>query len=392
MAELLPSSIDYQSLIQCCSLFHREQQLSLSKHVVLVVQQPSEKGTMKRYWRFVRRYPLPVWAGLATLGALQWRHISQRPPPPIDDATSHLLDLGSGAQVSWRQAWAIESYKLLPLRSLSRLWGWANDLDLPRPLRPVLLGLYSRLFHCQLDEAVEPRLENYANLGQFFRRRLRPECRPIDPCPRTLVAPCDGRVLTLGPVARDGYIEQVKGVRYPLGRFLGHDQPEPVAPLFYAVIYLSPGDYHGFHSPVAWRVLKRQHFPGHLLSVSPTMAKFVPGLFVLNERVVYEGIWGPGHYMAYSAIGATNVGSIRVYCDVGLSTNRPELGPVAVEDISDVVQAKGEYFGEFNLGSTIVLVFEAPLHGQFQVKIGDRVRLGEPLFKMEHAPGPLPQG
>ena len=40
---------------------------------------------------------------------------------------------------------------------------------------------------------------------------------------------------------------------------------------------------------------------------------------------------------------------------------------------------KGAPFGEFNLGSTIVLVFEAPAEFRFGVQPGDRVRVGRPL-------------
>jgi phosphatidylserine decarboxylase len=55
--------------------------------------------------------------------------------------------------------------------------------------------------------------------------------------------------------------------------------------LFFAVIYLAPGDYHRFHSPAAWVVEKRRHFAGELFSVSPYIARRLSGLFVLNERV-----------------------------------------------------------------------------------------------------------
>ena len=57
---------------------------------------------------------------------------------------------------------------------------------------------------------------------------------------------------------------------------------------------------------------------GELLSVNPGIARWIQGLFNLNERVVYTGQWEHG-FFSYTAVGATNVGSIKIYCDkVGL--------------------------------------------------------------------------
>ena len=43
----------------------------------------------------------------------------------------------------------------------------------------------------------------------------------------------------------------------------------------------------------------------------------------------------------------------------------------------------GDAFGEFNLGSTIVLVFEAPPSFQFEVEPGQVIKYGQPLGRIK---------
>jgi phosphatidylserine decarboxylase len=160
--------------------------------------------------------------------------------------------------------------------------------------------------------------------------------------------------------------------------------------LFFLVVYLAPGDYHRFHSPATWVVERRRHFTGDLFSVSPYIANRLKNLFVLNERVALLGRWKYG-FFSMVPVGATNVGSIRINFDETLRTNtndgdskkEPHSFSEAVYSSASLLRGQplltGEEMGGFRLGSTIVMVFEAPKDWQFTVKAGETIKVGESL-------------
>ncbi|RMZ88509.1 hypothetical protein DV736_g4261, partial [Chaetothyriales sp. CBS 134916] len=179
----------------------------------------------------------------------------------------------------------------------------------------------------------------------------------------------------------------------------------PTSPtrLFYIVVYLAPGDYHRFHSPASWVATSRRHFAGELYSVSPYVQRMLPGLFTINERVVLLGRWKYG-FFSFIPVGATNVGSIKINFDRELRTNslttdteadrQAELARQRGEPYSGFSEAsyaaaspllhghalpRGQEIGGFQLGSSIVLVFEAPATWAWAVKPGQSVRVGQRL-------------
>ena len=167
--------------------------------------------------------------------------------------------------------------------------------------------------------------------------------------------------------------------------------------LFFLVVYLAPGDYHRFHSPATWVVERRRHFTGDLFSVSPYIANRLRNLFVLNERVALLGRWKYG-FFSMVPVGATNVGSIRINFDESLRTNtndgdnkkQPHTFSEAVYTSASVLRGQplltGEEMGGFRLGSTIVMVFEAPKDWEFTVQAGETIKVGEALghFRSQH--------
>ncbi|XP_066949755.1 phosphatidylserine decarboxylase proenzyme, mitochondrial isoform X1 [Macrobrachium rosenbergii] len=354
------------------------------------------QSSFKHYLRSLRWTPLPVGVGLALIAFQQYRHTRKREAAKLGqiEPCDCLAD-----------EWEVQAYKLLPLRYFSRAWGWVNGLELPEWSRKSVLGLYVRAFGCNMAEAEVEDLGKYRCLSELFRRSLKEGVRPVDNS-AAVVSPADGRLLSFGTVDC-GALDQIKGVSYSLRKFLGPNCWSKGGPmvvekdddecfhrsclsnsensLYQCVIYLAPGDYHRFHSSADWQVKFRRHFPGELLSVNPSVAGWIRDLFVLNERVTYVGEWCHGFY-SMTAVGATNVGSIKVYFDKMLKTNEKKWNNNKFFDAhfsSKLIQLnRGQALGEFNLGSTLVLIFEAPKNTKVCVEPGQKVRVGQALFRV----------
>ncbi|EOD47036.1 putative phosphatidylserine decarboxylase proenzyme protein [Neofusicoccum parvum UCRNP2] len=307
--------------------------------------------------------PIPIALGVGFLGAFQFYRIQRDAKAKQDDEN------GSQVQVM----------STLPLKALSRLWGRFNELEIPYYLRVPGFRLYSFIFGVNLDEMEEQDLHKYPNLAKFFYRTLKPGARTIDPNPNAIVSPADGKVVQFGTID-NGEVEQVKAE-------------------------------------------SRRHFAGELYSVSPYLVRTLPGLFTLNERVVLLGRWRWG-FFSYIPVGATNVGSIVINFDRELRTNSLTTDTAADraaeeaqkrgEPYSGYAEAtydaasnvlgghalkKGEEMGGFQLGSTIVLVFEAPkaqrkssldegftgVKGgwKWNIEKGQKLKVGQPIGYVE---------
>ena len=85
--------------------------------------------------------------------------------------------------------------------------------------------------------------------------------------------------------------------------------------------------------------------------------------------------------MAMVAVGATNVGSIVTDFDPNLKTNQRGKMPEykhEVEYEEPINFKKGDDFGFFNFGSTMVVIFEAP--SDLSLRPSENVKMGEPLL------------
>ena len=69
---------------------------------------------------------------------------------------------------------------MIPTRPLSRAWGSLMSLHLPVWSRAPLLGLYSRIFQCNLAESDRRDYHEYESFSDLFTRHLKEGAREFD--------------------------------------------------------------------------------------------------------------------------------------------------------------------------------------------------------------------
>lgn len=213
-------------------------------------------------------------------------------------------------------------------------------------------------YNVNVDEIASAVPDSFADFNAFFTRELADGARPIDPGSDSIVSPADGAISAVGVIEKDMLI-QAKGMRYTVEDLLATDLPEASA--FhngrFATVYLAPFNYHRLHAPLAGTLRAARYVPGDLFSVNATTAKFVPGLFSRNERLVCHFLTDNGPFVLIF-VGALNVGSISTPWTGEI---RPRKRGTVVDfdlsksDVSTTV-AKGDLLGWFNMGSTVIML------------------------------------
>jgi phosphatidylserine decarboxylase len=182
---------------------------------------------------------------------------------------------------------AATSLRILPRKALSRALGRMARVSAPRPLLRAAINAYCSVYGVELGEYEVPSA-GFDTFDGFFTRRLKPGQRPLDTESDALISPADGRVEDAGLIDV-GSTLRIKGRAYSVGELLADRWAGSLyAGGQFAVIYLSPRDYHRVHAPVDGRVRSVRHVPGTLFPVNAIGLQHVPKLFARNERVVVE--------------------------------------------------------------------------------------------------------
>ena len=283
-----------------------------------------------------------------------------------------------------KDALIVTALSVVPKNLVARLMGHGTRLRLPSFLHKALVGWFVRKYGVNLDEC-EGGIDDFPTLAQFFVRPLKAGVRPVEADPDLLVSPVDAVAHTVGTIHKGNFL-QYDGKPSSVPALLGGGDPRlpdlhpDIAARYeggsFAVLYLSPKDYHRVHSPEAGRITTIRYLPGMLWPVFPAATRKIDNLFARNERLVFELETERFGTIAEVMVGAFGVGRMSTLLDP-IITNTGG-GEVTLKPQATVERA-GE-IGRFEMGSTVILCLE-PGTVEWTIKPGQPVRLGRPIAR-----------
>jgi phosphatidylserine decarboxylase len=272
-----------------------------------------------------------------------------------------------------KDGFIISALSIVPKNHVSRRMGKTARIRLPRFLHRMLIRWFVWKYEVDLDEC-EGGIDDFPSLSDFFLRALKEGVRKIDMDPRAWISPVDGCMHIRGDI-EGGRFRQSESQFGDVSMLLGEEAGR-FADGQYAIVYLSPQDYHRVHSPQDGLIRKITYCPGRLWPVFPAATRKIPNLFDRNERLVFFMETAQGS-AAMVMVGAFGVGRMSTSLHPAV-TNVPGVSEGGIELDPPRKVVRGEELGRFELGSTVILLWEG--RGlDWEHSSGDRPRLGAKL-------------
>jgi phosphatidylserine decarboxylase len=262
------------------------------------------------------------------------------------------------AKFSWLDRLVTAIQYVIPQHGLSRLVFKFTRLAMG-PLTHWWIKGFIKFYQIDMSSAQVTEVRHYATFNQFFTRALKPTVRPLSDQVE-IISPVDGEISQMGRIEQ-GQLLQAKGHYFQLEDLLA--QQTDIVTYFksglFGTLYLSPRDYHRIHMPVSGRLTDMIYVPGRLFSVNQRTSRVVPNLFARNERVIclFTTEVGP---MALILVGALLVGSIEtVWAGVITPNQLAQVQRWHYPAAKAPILSQGNELGRFNMGSTVILLFDA---------------------------------
>lgn len=234
---------------------------------------------------------------------------------------------------------------------------------LSRSISRIGIRPFIRRNDIDMDQYESRKFHSY---NDFFTRKIRPECRPIDMDPSHLIAPCDSR-LTVYPITEDSRFT-IKNTEYTMESLLRDDSAAKEYEGGQLLLFrLTVQDYHRYCYPDSGKLSRIKRIPGVFHTVNPIANDYYP-IYKENTRTycyLESTVFGK---ILMMEVGALMVGKICNY-----------------EENCQVV--RGAEKGHFDFGgSTIILclpkesaVIDADISANSAAGFETRVKYGEKI-------------
>ena len=259
---------------------------------------------------------------------------------------------------------------------LSSGFGVFASKTFPKPIQKVINYGYVKLMGLDMSDFQDP--SSYPTLNKLFTRAF-VEPKEITSDEHIMISPVDALVTDYGEIV-DGKAYQIKGMEYDLAELFGEYHQEASQAVNggqFVNLYLSPKDYHRYHMPDTLTIQSLTHIPGKLYPVNFPLLRNKKNLFIENERAIIECKDSKGRTFVMVLVGALNVGKMIITFEDAIKTNSDIREPQHYS-YTNLTLEKGELFGWFEMGSTILLFSEK---GAFepQLEINQDVKFTETI-------------
>ena len=249
-----------------------------------------------------------------------------------------------------------------------------------KPLQNIINKSYVKLMGLDMSEFREPK--EYNTLNKLFTRSLT-EPRAIIEDKKVMISPVDALVTDYGEI-KEGKAYQIKGMEYDIAELFGEHHQHASTKVNggqFVNLYLSPKDYHRYHTPDALKIKSLTHIPGKLYPVNFPLLRNKKNLFIENERVIIECEDRAGNTFVMALIGALNVGKMVITFEDAINTNS-DIREAKHYQYKNLLLEKGELFGWFEMGSTILLFSEKDTFMP-EVTINQKVKFADPIGSIQ---------
>jgi phosphatidylserine decarboxylase len=240
---------------------------------------------------------------------------------------------------------------------ISKIFDKFANKEFSKPIQNIINKGYVKILGLDMSEFDKP--ESYKTLNKLFTRKF-VENREIDNTKDAFISPADSFVTQQGKI-EDYTALQIKGMQYDINELfttkICSENIDKIKNGDFMNFYLSPKDYHRYHSPYDLKIKKLVYVPGKLYPVNFKYLKKQENLFIENERVILECEFGDKLiYLVF--VGALNVGKMVFDFEPEIVTN-DDTSSIQVFNYDNLSVKKGDCLGYFKMGSTVLAFWEA---------------------------------